>query len=119
METSLNRREFLKLSGGAVAAVALSSSAEEPKRQIKKGIMWGSVPGKISIAEKFHIIQQAGFAGVEIDSGMDRDEVLKSRDASGLTIASVVDSQHWGKNLADGNPSVRAAGLAGLKESLQ
>jgi L-ribulose-5-phosphate 3-epimerase len=119
METTLNRREFIKWSGGAVAAVALTSAADEPKRQIKKGIMWGSVPGKVSIAEKFNMIKQAGFAGVEIDSGMDRDEVLKARDASGLIIASVVDSMHWGKNLADGNPDVRAAGLEGLKLSLQ
>src|SRR5580698_1164786 len=99
METTLNRRDFIKLSGGAVAAVALNSAADEPKRPIKKGIMWGSVPAKVSIAEKFNMIKQAGFAGVEIDSGMDRDEVLKGRDASGLTIASVVDSVHWGKNL--------------------
>lgn len=118
MNSILDRREFLKLSGGALAAVALSSAAEEPKRQIKKGIMWGSVPGKMSVAEKFQMIQQAGFAGVEIDSGMDRAEVLKARDATGLIIASVVDSVHWGKNLADSNPDVRAAGLEGLKVSL-
>jgi L-ribulose-5-phosphate 3-epimerase len=119
MNTSLNRREFLKLSGGALASVALTSAADERKREIKKGIMWGSIPGEYSIAEKFRMVAAAGFAGVEIDSGMDRAEVLKGRDASGLTIASVVDSVHWQKTLADPNPDVRAAGLEGLKTALQ
>jgi hexulose-6-phosphate isomerase len=64
------------------------------------------------------MIKEAGFAGLEISSGLDRDEVLKARDATGLTIASVVDSVHWEKTLADPNPDVRAAGLEGLKTSL-
>jgi hexulose-6-phosphate isomerase len=118
MDTTLNRREFLKLSGGALAAVALTAEADEPKLQIKKGIMWGSIGGNMPVAEKFRMVQEAGFAGVEIDSGMDRDEVLKARDATGLMIPSVVDSVHWKKNLADANPDVRAAGLQGLMTSL-
>jgi hexulose-6-phosphate isomerase len=44
--------------------------------------------------------------------------VLKGRDATGLTIASVVDSVHWSKTLSDPNPEVRAAGLEGLKTAL-
>ncbi len=118
MDSILNRRDFLKISGGALAAVALTSAADEKKREIKKGIMYGSVPGKESVAEKFQMIKDAGFAGLEINSGMDRDEVLKARDATGLTNASVVDSVHWEKTLADPNPEVRAAGLEGLKISL-
>src|SRR5580658_429726 len=118
MDTTLNRRDFLKVSGGALAAVALTSAAEEKKREIKKGIMYGSISGKESVAEKFRMIKEAGFAGLEINSGMDRDEVLKARDATGLIIASVVDAVHWEKNLADPNPEVRAAGLEGLKTSL-
>jgi hexulose-6-phosphate isomerase len=118
MNTSLNRRDFLKWSGGAVAAAALPSLAEEKKRDIKKGIMWGSIKGEYPVAEKFRLIKEAGFAGLEIDSGMDRAEVLKARDATGLTIASVVDSAHWQKTLADPNSDVRAAGLEGLKTAL-
>jgi hexulose-6-phosphate isomerase len=118
MDATLNRRDFLKWSGGALAAVALPSAAGEKKREIKKGIMWGSIPGQMTVAEKFRMIEQAGFAGLEINSGMDRDEVLKARDATGLTIASVVDAVHWEKTLADPNPEVRAAGLEGLKTAL-
>ena len=80
--------------------------------------MWGSVPGSMSVLEKFKLIRQAGFAGVEINSGMNQEEVLKARDATGLVIASVVDSVHWAKTLADPSPEARQAGLDGLTTAL-
>jgi len=118
------RRQFLKTS--ALAAVVLPPGAHpEPtapaparKRPIKKGLMWGAVSGNMPVLDKFKLIQQAGFEGVEVDSGMNRDEVLKGRDATGLIIASVVDSVHWQKTLGDANPEVRQAGLEGLKTAL-
>jgi L-ribulose-5-phosphate 3-epimerase len=118
------RRQFLKAS--ALAAVVLPPSQRaleaQPlpakKRQIKKGMMWGSVPGDMPVLEKFKLIQQAGFEGVEINSGMNQEEVLKARDATGLTIASVVDSVHWEKTLSDPIPEERQAGLAGLTTAL-
>jgi L-ribulose-5-phosphate 3-epimerase len=118
------RRQFLKTS--ALAAVALPPSqraAPTPplpakKRPIKKGLMWGAVPGAMTVLEKFKLIQQAGFEGVEIDSGMNQEEVLKARDATGLIIASVVDSVHWQKTLSDPIPEERQAGLEGLTVAL-
>jgi L-ribulose-5-phosphate 3-epimerase len=124
-KTLTTRRQFLKASALAAVVLPPSERAEEParlsgqKRQIKKGMMWGSVPGNIPVAEKFKLIQQAGFEGVEMDSGMDRDEVLGARDATGLTIASVVDSVHWQKSLSDPSPEVRQAGLEGLTTALR
>jgi hexulose-6-phosphate isomerase len=122
------RREFLKtsaLAGGALGAMsALPLRAEEnpavaaKKRQIKKGIMWDSVPGHMEVMERFKLIAEAKFDGVEVPSGMNREEFLKGRDATGLTIASVVDSAHWQKTLGDPDPAVRAVGLEALKTSL-
>lgn len=130
MNTSkTTRREFLKKSAlagsafGAISSLTLRADSAAPpvekKRQIKKGIMLESVPGQMAVAERFKLVAQAGFDGVEVPSGMNREEVLKARDASGLTIASVVDSVHWQKTLGDPNPAVRAAGLEALKISLQ
>jgi hexulose-6-phosphate isomerase len=81
--------------------------------------MFESVPGQMPMAERFKLIAAANFDGVEVPSGLNREEVLKGRDATGLVIASVVDSVHWQKTLGDPNPEVRAAGLEGLKTSLQ
>ncbi len=118
------RREFLKAS--ALAAVALpplagaqgTSVAAGKKRQIKKGMMYGSVPGSLPLLEKFKLIRQAGFEGVEVNSGMDQAEVLQARDATGLVIVSVVDAVHWEKSLADSKPEVREEGRKGLETAL-
>ena len=104
------RRQFLKTSALAAAALPpLLEAAGEPapapaparKRKIKKGLMLGAVPGSMSVMEKFKLVKAAGFDGVEVDSGRYRDDVLRARDATGLEIATVVDSVHWNKNLAE------------------
>jgi len=118
------RRQFLKTSAlAAVALPPLASAQETPaaaarKRRIKKGLMLGAVSGSTPLVDRFKLVKEAGFEGVEVDSGMNREEVLKARDASGLIIASVVDSVHWSQTLGDPNPSVRKAGLDGLTTSL-
>ena len=127
MNTTLNRRDFIRLGGGALAVAAAlqpggllaqnQPSGAPPRR--KKAIMFGTVGGKGSVLEKFKMIKAAGFDGVEANSAMDRDEVLKARDASGLEIPSVCDSVHWAKTLSDPNPGTRAIGLEGLKTALE
>jgi hexulose-6-phosphate isomerase len=126
----MNRREFLKLGGGVAALAALRpgvSGAADPapaaapvkKRSLKRGIMFATVPGNLSIMDKFKLIKDAGFDGVEPMGSLDRKEVLAARDATGLLISSVCDSVHWVKTLSDPNPAARAVGLEGLKTALQ
>ena len=125
----MHRREFLLTSAGAPALAAAAPGAfaaesETPaaaatKRAIKKGIMWGTVGVKGSVLEKMKAIKEAGFEGTEMMSHMDQDEVLRARDASGLTIPSVCGRDHWGKPLSSPDPKVRAEGLEALKQTLR
>jgi hexulose-6-phosphate isomerase len=128
MTIPFTRRDFLKAGGAALAAAALpvSARADEtrppapaPKRALKKGIFWGCVPGKMSVMDKFKMVRDAGFDGIEIDGSMDRDEVLKARDATGLLIPTVICANHWLKPLSDPNPAVRQVGFEGLTTALQ
>jgi len=126
MNANLNRRDFLKVGGGALAVGALlpggllaDEAPAKPKRTLKKAIMLATVGGKMSLMDKFKLIKECGFAGVEPMGSMDRKEVLAARDAAGLMIPSVCDAVHWAKPLSDANPSVREVGLEGLKTSLQ
>ena len=127
MTSPINRRDFLRTSGAVLATTALpfglksegpDSASPVKKRDIRKGIMWGCVGGQMSAMDKFRMVKAAGFEGIEIDSGMDRVEVIKARDATGLMIPSVVCSTHWSKPLSDPDPTVRQAGLDGLKTAL-
>ena len=74
---------------------------------------------RLSLLQKFQLLRDAGFAGVEPSSAMDQREVLAARDAAGLQIPSVVIATHWAKPLTDRNPATRQIGLDGLKQGLR
>jgi hexulose-6-phosphate isomerase len=123
----LSRRQFVKHSAAFLAATSFTQNlvAENPiepaarkKRDIKKAMMLPTVPGGGSVVDKFRRIKAAGFDGVEPRGGMDRDEVLKARDAEGLQIPSVCCLKHWTKPLSDPDPTIREVGLEGLKMAL-
>jgi len=116
----MTRRDFLTVTATAVAATALApTAAAATRRPLKKAVMLGTVDGKLTLLEKCQLLKEAGFDGFEPDSHMDRAEVLKARDASGLAVASVCDSIHWSKHLTAADPAVRAEGLEGLKIALR
>jgi hexulose-6-phosphate isomerase len=86
---------------------------------LKKGIMWGSNGVGESIMEKFRSAKAAGFDGIEAMSHLNRDEVLKAIDATGLPVPSVCDALHWKYLLSDPDPKVRQDGVDALKLSLE
>lgn len=121
----MNRRQFTKNTIMASAMISGSSVyglsnrfAPEP-RNLKKGIMWGSIGVGQTISEKFQAAKLAGFDGVEVMSHLDRNEVLKARDATGMVIPSVCNALHWKYLLSDPDPKVREEGIAALKVSLE
>jgi L-ribulose-5-phosphate 3-epimerase len=125
-----DRRDFLKVAGatlaavGASAALPLSATAADDnadKSKYKKAVKWGMVQGDGSIKDKFKLLKELGFDGVELDSpsNLDRDEVLRARDETGLPVHGVVDSVHWKETLSHPDPAVRARGLEGLKTALR
>ncbi len=124
----MNRREFIKAGSGALTLAALAptalraeetTSTDAPaKRHLGKGITWGTVGVKGSVLEKMKALKEAGFEGVEVNSHMDREEVLRARDETGLVIPSVCGVYHWSKPLTDPNPAVRQEGLEALRHTL-
>jgi len=124
MSTSLSRRSFLHLAGTAAAASAVSLAtsplhAQNANRKIQKGIMLGTVGVKGSLLEKLQAVKAAGFAGVEPMSHMDRDEVRRGLDATGLVCASVCGAHHWSKPLSHPSENVRKEGLDALLHTLR
>jgi len=125
----MNRREFVQTGATALTLAALAPSALAAEMQapaaaasgrtVRKGIMWGTVGVKGSVLEKMKAIKEAGFEGTEMMSHMDQDEVLRTRDETGLALPSVCGRDHWGKPLSDPDPKVRAEGLEALKQTLR
>ena len=107
------------LAPAELAAESTAPAAAAPRRNLKKGIMWATIPGKGSVLEKMKAVKAAGFDSVEMNSHMDQAEVLKARDETALEIVSVCDDMHWKKQLSDPDPKVRAEGLEALKQTLR
>jgi hexulose-6-phosphate isomerase len=79
------------------------------------------VEEETTILEKFRLLRELGFDGVELDSpnDFDEEEVLEATEKTGLEIPGVIDSIHWTKPLSDPDPAVRAEGLEGLRTALR
>lgn len=129
----MNRRTFLRSTAALAALAPLTTTvtAQTPAvtakakatRKNPKGFMLGTLNSdtakKLNLREKFQLLRNAGFAGVEPSSAMDQAEVLAARDATGLQIPSVVIATHWAKPLTDPNPATRQIGLDGLRQGLR
>lgn len=121
----MNRRQFTEKTAMAAAFVSASvvprfSSIITPTvPSLKKGIMWGSNGVGKTIMEKFRSAKAAGFDGIEVMSHLDRNEVLKAMDATGLPVPSVCGEMHWKYLLSDPDPEVRQKGVDALKVSLE
>jgi L-ribulose-5-phosphate 3-epimerase len=125
MKNALNRRDFLHLGTGTVAAAVLApavgTAAPEPKkkRQIQKAIMYATIGYEGSVLEKFKAVKAAGFEGVEPMSHMKQDEVLKALEETGLKAASVCCETHWRTPLSHPDAAKRREAVEGLQIALK
>ncbi|HEY0550218.1 MAG TPA: sugar phosphate isomerase/epimerase family protein [Verrucomicrobiae bacterium] len=121
MKTS--RRQFLQSTTTVLTAAAIGAplfaAEEKPKRQLKKAIMWGTIGYKGTVMEKCRALKAAGFEGVEPNSHMDQDEMVRALEETGLKAASVCGDRHWGRPLSSSDEKVRAEGLEALKQTIR
>ncbi len=96
-------------------------AAEPARPRLKKAVKFGMVQTDGSIEDKFALLKELGFEGVELDSpsDVDRDAAVAARDKTGIDIHGVVDSIHWNVRLSDPDPAVRAKGLEGLQTAIE
>src|ERR1044071_3964301 len=105
MNPDLNRRDFLRAGGSALALAALGQTGgaaadnapNVAKRKIKKAVMYATAGVKGSVLEKFTAIKEGGFEGVDPMSNRTQDEVARAWGATGLRAASPCCNTHWNK----------------------
>jgi L-ribulose-5-phosphate 3-epimerase len=123
----LDRRHFLKSTSTAALAASFYSaaigrvSAEDAEPRFKKAVKFAMIGDGESVEEKFALIKELGFQGVEMDSPsrIDREEVIAAKNNTGIDIHGVVDSIHWDLRLSDPDDEVRSEALAGLGTAMR
>jgi len=121
----MDRRKFTKKTIMASAFITTASFpglnvlGSPAKRNLMTGIMWGSIGVGKTILDKFEAAKLAGYNGVEVDSHLNRDEVLKAKEATGLRVHSVCDSKHWKLLLSSPDAKIRQEGADALKIALE
>ncbi|MEX2401872.1 MAG: sugar phosphate isomerase/epimerase family protein [Rhodothermales bacterium] len=125
----MDRRTFLTASaaaaGGAMlgpmaASSTTAYSADGRPPDLMKAVKFNMIDVDATVREKFALLKELGFDGVEMHSPTDlsRQEVLDASRDVGLPIHGVVDMVHWNQPLSDPDPRVREAGREGLRTAL-
>lgn len=126
----MNRKDFLRsaalIAGASAMAVPGASATEgmvQPsgKVSLKKSLGFGMIKEELSLTDKFKLVKDLGFDGVELNSPveMNKDEILAARDKAGIELPSVVNRDHWSKPLTDPDPEVRQQCIRSVARSLQ
>jgi hexulose-6-phosphate isomerase len=74
-----------------------------------------------TLLDKFKILRDAGFEGVELNSpdpNLKTDDVLSASRQTGITVHGVVDSTHWSIPLNVPDPTARKKAIEDLKTAI-
>jgi L-ribulose-5-phosphate 3-epimerase len=126
-ETS--RREFLRSSATAAAAISSSSFfAEEPlfanspkSVAIEKGLVYSMLPENLGHLNRFKLAKDAGFKVVQAPTTSDErtaEEMKAAAEKAGIRIDSVMNMDHWDYPLSSSDPAVVEKSLSGMRTSL-
>ncbi|WAC12158.1 TIM barrel protein [Dyadobacter pollutisoli] len=135
----MQRRDFIKntafaaVGTAAVGTTVVSNASAEgiisntagltnplARPMVKKSLMWGMVKEDLSVMDKFKLLKDLGYDGVELDSPdkLDMKEVLAARDKTGLLIPGTVNSMHWKLPLSDPDPKKREECAKSIEKAL-
>jgi len=110
----MRRRTFAKstlLGAGGLSLFPASLVRTKSVPLNKKSLKFGMIQEDLTVLEKFQLIKELGFDGVELDSphSLNEEEVLEAKRKTGIEIPGLVNSLHWKKPLSDPDPAVRDA----------
>lgn len=119
-----SRRRFLTTGTLAASAGLFRASADhhgKKKNKILLSLKGGMCREGKTLQEKFTILKELGYDGVELDSpgGQNKAEAKKASTNLGFPIHGVVDSIHWGTTLSHPSEETRQKGLEGLLTAIR
>lgn len=138
MRSHSSRRDFLKesLATASVAAFASASSDRTgavatptapgvpaaPRLPIKKAVLLGMLPKRLSYSDRFTMARDVGFEGVQTYTTADEreaEEIRKAAEDARVKIESVMNTDHWKYPLSSADPAVVEKSMEGMRTSLR
>lgn len=120
-----SRRRFLTTGTLATTAGLLHQASADhhgkKKNRILLSLKGGMCRDGKTLQEKFTILKELGYDGVELDSpgGQNKEEARKASDHLKFPVHGVVDSIHWGTTLSHPSEETRQKGLEGLQTAIR
>ena len=104
-----------------MASASVSQAKAAGKVTLKKSLGFGMINEDLSLTDKFKLIKDLGFDGVELNSPVEFkiSELLDAKAKSGIELPSVVNKDHWEMPLSDPDPVVRKKIIQSVAQSLQ
>ena len=126
----MNRKDFIKsvgLMAGATAMNPFSASASifkeksQKKTAMKKGLGFGMIKEDLSLTDKFKLIKDLGFDGVELNAPLDINisDVLSAKTKADIEVPSLMNKDHWSLPLSDPDPQIRKRCIESVAKSLK
>lgn len=125
----MRRRHFIKSAAAlagvsaipSFAAAAASHVEAAGSKKLKKGLGYGMIKEDIPLLDKFKMVKDVGFDGIEFNAPVDIPirELLDAKAKTGVELPSVVNKDHWSKPLSHPDPSVRQACIDSVVKSLE
>lgn len=103
----------------AANGLAPTGGAAPPK--LKTGLGFGMIKEDLSVLDKFKLVKDLGFDGIEFNAPVDipLKELIDAKNKTGVLVPSVVNKDHWSKPLSDPDPSVRQFTIDSVAKSLE
>ena len=126
----MDRKNFIKsatLIAGVSAVIPPYAQAsvlqDKAARDVvlKKGLGYGMIKEDLSLTDKFKLVKDLGFDGIELNSPVEFSisEILEAKEKSGIELPSVVNKDHWAKPLSHPDPQIREQCIQSVAQSLQ
>lgn len=126
----MNRKDFIKsvaLMAGATAMSPSSATASifretsQKKITMKKGLGIGMIKEDLSLTDKFKLIKDLGFDGVELNTPLDMNisDILSAKANADIELPSGMNKDHWSLPLSDPDPQIRKQCIESVAKSLE
>lgn len=95
--------------------------SSKPKRTLRKAVMFGMIGAGKTVEDKFRVLKDCGFAGVEMDSPtkLSMDEIAAAAEKTGIVVHGLVDSEHWRTPLNAPDEAAQDRAVAALETCLR